>query len=310
MLSATDGQRVLIVENDEDACRLLAGKLTEYGHRAAAARSGAEALDLARSFGPQLILLKASLPDVDGFEVCRRLKADPDTRGIPVVFLAAAGEAIDKMNGLHVGGLDYITTPFDDAELLARTTWALRLKQLQDELSVPAEEDKLTGLLNRSFFNVQYHRECNRSRRYDSLFAVVMADIDRFQQVNSLHGEAFGDLVLKELAILLREQTRESDYVARWGSNQFVLMLPEGDLPKAIRFAKKLYRVIADHEFGPGETKIRLTVSLGVASRQNLGGRDPGDLLGLAEECLRAAKQEGGDRIVYHTCGELNTAHL
>ena len=309
-MHAVDGQPVLIVENDEDRYRLLESKLTEYGHRVTAAHSGEEALGLARDLAPQLILLKVSLPGMDGFEVCRRLKANHDTRDIPVVFLTVAGEEIDKMNGLHVGGLDYISTPFDDAELLARTTWALRLKQLQDELSVPAEEDKLTGLLNRSFFNVQYHRECNRSRRYDSLFAVVMVDIDRFQQVNSLHGAAFGDLVLKELATILREQTRESDYVARWGSNEFVLMLPEGDLPKAIRFAKKLYGVIAAHEFGPAETKVRLTVSIGVASRQNLGGRDPGELLKLARESLHAAKEQGGDKIVYHTCGEFNTAQL
>jgi len=309
-MHAMDGQPVLIVEDDEDDCRLLESRLTEYGHRVTAAHSGQEALDLVRDLAPQLILLKVSLPGMDGFEVCRRLKADRDTRDIPIVFLTAAGEEIDKMNGLHVGGLDYISTPFDDAELLARTTWALRLKQLQDELSVPAEEDKLTGLLNSSFFNVQYHRECNRSRRYDSLFAVVMVDVDRFQQVNSLHGAAFGDMVLKELATILREQTRESDYVARWGSNEFVLMLPEGDLPKAIRFAKKLYGVIAAHEFGPAETKIRLTVSIGVASRQNLGGRDPGELLKLARESLHTAKEQGGDKIVYHTCGEFNTAHL
>lgn len=309
-MHAVDGQPVLIVDNDESIRQLLESKLTEYGHRVATARNGAEALDLAGDFSPQLILLKVSMPGMDGFEVCRRLKDDPETRGIPVIFLTARAESIDKMDGLNIGGLDYITTPFDDAELLARTTSALRLKQLQDELSSPAEADSLTGLLNRPFFTVQYHRECNRSRRYDSLFAMVVVDIDRFEQINRTHGSAFGDSVLREMASILREQTRESDYVARWGSDEFALMLPEGNLPKAIGFAKKLYAAVADHEFGPAETKIRLTVSIGVASRQNLGGRDPGDLLKLARQCLHGAKEEGGDRIVYHTCGELNTVHL
>jgi len=305
-----DEESILIVHDEESSRQYLANHLAERGHRVVGASDGAEALDLAGEIAPLLILLKVSLPGMDGFEVCRRLKADDKTKDIPVIFLTARAECIDKMAGLLAGGLDYLSTPLDDVELLARTTWALRMKKLQDELRAPTEQDALTGLLNRACFEERYHRESNRSRRYDSLFALVVVDIDCFRQINELHGLAFGDAVLKEMASVLLARTRESDYVARWGSNEFLLLLPEASLSKAIGFTKKLRSAIVAHNFGSTEKEIRLTLSVGVASRQNLGGRDPCELLGLAQECLRTAKEQGGDRIVYHSCGEFDTVHL
>ena len=309
-MSALNGQSVLVATSDANHLQLLQEKLSEHGCLVTPARNAAEAMDLARDLDPKVILLAAAMDGMDGFDVCRRLKRDEDTQAIPVLFLVDRDRPVDKMYGLQLGGQDFIALPADDADLLARITTAVQLKTLRDTLALPAEKDDLTGLLNRTFFDEEYQRECNRARRYDSLFALVVVDLDHFREINRAHGLATGDRVLAEAASVLRAKTRESDYVARWGGNEFMILLPEGNLPKAIGFAKKLYTALSNHDFGPPDNRFRLSVSLGVASRQNLGGRDPGELIKLVQECLHSAKAEGGDRIVYHTCGEFNPVRL
>ena len=300
-LSAADEQPILIVDDDEDCLELLKGKLVEQGHRVATAQSGADALALARELCPQLILLDAVMPGMDGFEVCRRLKEDAETRQTPVIFMAAVTDPIDKLHGLTIGGLDYITKPFDDAELLARTATALRLKQMQDELHRETNKDSVTGLANRGSFEEQFQRECNRSRRYESSFSLVLVDIDHFKQIDERHGHLFGDRVLRDVASILDEAIRESDYAGRWGNDRFTVMLPQGDLPTAIGFARRLYQAVAKHVFRTDVQTVEVTISTGVVSGQHLGGRDPSELLELGQECLDSAKKAGGDKIFYRT---------
>ena len=300
-VSATDEHPILIVDDDEGSLELLKCKLVEQGHRVATAQCGAEALALARELRPQLILLDAVMPGMDGFEVCRRLKEDADTRQTPVVFLVTSTDPIDKLHGLTIGGLDYITKPFDDAELLARTATALRLKQMQDELRRETDKDSVTGLATKDSFEEQFQRECNRSRRYESSFALVLVGIDNFKEIDDRHGRLFGDSVLKEVASILNEAIRESDFAARGGNDRFTVMLPQGDLPTAIGFAKRLYKAVAKHVFRSDDQTVPVTISTGVVSGQHLGGRDPSELLELGRECLDAAKKAGGDKISYRT---------
>ena len=302
-----DGQVILIAGMQDDDRRRLGARLISQGRRVVAVRSGREAIDRTRDVRPDLVLLGAALGDMEAGEVCRQLREDEASREIPVIFVVGAAGAIDRDRTLTAGAVDFLPAGADDAELLARTACALEIKRLRDALRIPPEQDALTGLLNRVHFEKHYRRECNRSRRYDSLFSLVIVDVDRFREINSRHGLDFADAVLREAADVLRNKTRESDYVARWGGNEFILLLPEANLPKSIGFAKKLQAALVDHRYGPSETDIRLTVSMGVASRQNIGGRDPGDLLALTHECLHEAKHDGGDRIVYHTCGEFAT---
>ncbi|MCD6304614.1 MAG: GGDEF domain-containing protein, partial [Planctomycetes bacterium] len=210
------------------------------------------------------------------------------------------------MKGLRLGGLDYLSLPPVESELLARLSLALRLKQLSDRLRNPAGLDHLTGLLNRTAFEEEFQRECNRSRRYDSLFGLVVLDIDGFRGINERCGLGFGDHVLKEVADILRRQTRESDHVARWWGNEFIILLPEADLPKAIGFAKKLHAAVAEHRFSRRGAEVRIHTSIGLTSRQNIGGRDPVEMLKIAQDSVQTAKRAGGNRIIYYTYGEFS----
>jgi diguanylate cyclase (GGDEF)-like protein len=303
-VSDSDVKTILVVDDDCDTVELLKGNLTEQGYKAVGAFGGLEAMALARELAPSVVLLDVTMPGMDGLEVCRRLKADVATQHVPVLLLVDPDTTVDKMQGLSIGATDYLSKPIDEAELRARVTSAVRLGELTHRPLGPARYDELTGLLSRRCFEQELQRECNRSRRYDSLFALVVVDIDRFQAVNGEYGRATGDGVLKSVAILLREKTRESDYAARWESDRFVVLLPEADLPRAIGFTKKLHAALAEKEFRCGSDAVHLQTSMGVASMQNVGGRDPSDLLSVAWEALQAARSVGGGRIYYHTCGE------
>jgi len=297
---------LLVVHDDPQALAQLADRLAALGHSVATAECGADALDRAAEAPPAVVLLKADLPDLHGFEVCRRLKAQHATGGAEVIFLVRPDEDLDRLAGLEAGGMDCLVEPVEDAALNARTRTAGRLAQQAGAEAGFVDKDGLTGLWNRDHFEIEFQRECNRARRYDSLFALVLLDVDDFGPLVAEHGEALGNRLLKELARILLDQTRESDCVARWGPDQFILLLPEGNLPKAIGFAKKLFAAVGQHDFRAGGRATRISVSMGVASRQNIGGRDPHDMLRLVRECLREAKSVGGDRIFYHTCGEIN----
>lgn len=303
-------QPILIVDSDSDRLELLGRMLSERGYLVATAPDGNEAVELAADIRAPLVLVSVTTPGMDGFEVCRKLKNDVETKHIPVLLLAESGAAIDRIYGLSIGAIDYVTMPPDEAELQARVSLALRLKDLQDRLHNPGEEDGLTGVLNRPTFEEEFQRECNRSRRYDSMFALVVVDLDHFKRINDEHGPLTGDRVLKEVAEVLREQTRESDYVARWGGDEFVILLPEADLPRAIGFAKKLYRTLTEREYNGHDAPVQLEVSMGVTSMQNVGGRDPGELLNLVHECLDFAKTARAGKICYHTCGQKNLVRL
>jgi diguanylate cyclase (GGDEF)-like protein len=291
------------------AARLTAG-LEELGCHVTAACDAAEALERLRELCPQVILLDATAGTADGFGLCRHLQANVETKDIPVLLLAGATESIDRAQALEAGALDFIADPLDKVELRARVTSALRLKRLEDELRDASVKDALTGLLSRAFFQEQFERECNRSRRYESLFALVVVELDHFRQINERHGRKCGDQVLRNLASILQETTRESDYVARWGRDAFMVLLPEADLRRATGFARKLFGQIAEHHFSCGGEGTELTVSMGIASRQNLGGKDPAEMLPLAIASLQAAKRAGGDRIFYHTCGQYNLVRM
>ena len=306
----TDAQPVLIIQEDGDAPDRLRAELDALGCRVVCARNAADALARIRDQAPQVILLDAATGGGEAPAICRQLQADAEAEAIPVLLLAPEAGAADRAAALEAGALDYVLDPFDRVELRARLASALRLKQLQDELRCASVRDGLTGLLSRAFFAEQFERECNRSRRYESLFALAMVDVDRFGEVNERHGRASGDAVLRDIAAILRATTRESDSAARWARDEFIVLLPEANLRRATGFAKKLHRQIAEHDFSCCGRNLEITVSMAIASRQNIGGKDPAEMLPLVRKCLAAAKDAGGGRTFYHSCGEFNLVRM
>jgi len=246
---------------------------------------------------PDLILLDTDLPDLKGFEVCRLLKADPATMIIPIIFLTGASSTEEKIKGLHLGALDYLTKPFDAAELLLRVGASLRIKSLLDLLSEKAMIDGLTGLWNRSYLDRRLPAELSLSARTGWPFSCVMADVDHFKAINDTYGHAFGDLALRATSQVFAENSRAEDIVCRYGGEEFAILLPGVGVVGGAAFAERLRDRISQLILPYGGGVVRLTCSFGVAeiSKDNVAGASP---IQLADQALYQAKTTGRNRVV------------
>ncbi len=222
--------RVLVIDDEESIHKLVVARLRPEGLEVISEFDGERGIERAVSGQPDVILLDIGLPNVDGFEVCRRLKEHPSTRNIPIIFLTGTTDTESKVRGLDLGAVDYVTKPFDQVELRARVRAALRTKRLQDILEQQSFLDGLTGLWNRSYLDRRLEAELNVARRYGRPLTLVLADVDHFKRVNDSYGHLFGDIVLQGIAEGLRAYARRSDIVARYGGEEFAILLTDTTL--------------------------------------------------------------------------------
>src|SRR5579863_2083834 len=186
-------QSVLAIDDSPDIHKLLDVRLRPEGLILHHALTADEGLAMARDLKPDLILLDVNLPLVTGFEVCKKLKDDPPTANIPIIFLTGASEVYSKVQGFDLGGVDYVVKPFEPAELRARVRAALRTKRFHDLLSARAHVDGLTGIWNRSYFEQRMAEEISRTQRHGGAVSLVMLDLDHFKRLNDDFGHPFGD---------------------------------------------------------------------------------------------------------------------
>lgn len=194
--------RILIIDDSPEIQAIAKVRLAKENYAVHCANDGVSGIVLARELRPDLILLDVDMPHRDGFAVCTDLKMDPETRDIPVIFLSGVATTEDKIRGLDLGATDYISKPFDPAELLARVRSTLRTQYLVKLLAEKAMIDGLTGLWNRSYLDVRIAAELSAARRNETPLACIMADVDNFKKLNDTYGHHFGDEVLRELACL------------------------------------------------------------------------------------------------------------
>ncbi|GAC1436746.1 MAG: diguanylate cyclase [Chloroflexota bacterium] len=299
-----ESPRILVVEDSPDIAELLAMALAGCQWRVHICPTGEEALATAARTDPDLILLDVTLPDTDGFAVCRALRARAETQHTPIIFLTARTQQQEKVRALDMGANDYVTKPFQMDELLARIRVGLRTKSMQDSLRQTNAEllelsntDPLTDLYNRRYFDDRVHQELARARRYGHPLSCCLVDLDHFKNVNDTHGHLDGDHVLRETAHLLRESTREEDVVARYGGEEFVLLLMQQDGLSAVKVAEKIRRSIAEHSFHlPSGAHLHLTVSVGVSSYEG-GAMEPAELIHAADMALYGVKQGGRNQV-------------
>jgi len=290
---------VLIVEDDKTIQALLAAVLGG-AWEVRTAGTGEAALSQAAERAPDIILLDIGLPDLDGLEVCRRLKANPRLEQVPVVFLTARTSGEDEIDGLEAGGIDYITKPINPAVLKARLRNHLDLKQNRDELVRLARTDGLTGLYNRRTFDDLLRREWRRLARTGEPLAVIMMDVDHFKLYNDTYGHGGGDLCLQRVArAAVGALQRPADVVARYGGEEFVALLPVTKLEGATAVAEAIRAAVAGLEIPhtASKTSAHVTVSVGAACTVPQPDKDPASLLALADQQLYAAKSEGRNRV-------------
>ena len=298
--------RILVVDDNRDNIEIIATRLRFRGYDIDEAGEGAVALERVHQNPPDLILLDVMLPDIDGYEISRRIKADPQLPFIPIILVTARDTTQDKVAGLDAGADDYLTKPINFPELEARVRSMLRIKKLQDEIERQNRElerlsisDGLTGLYNHRHIHALLNEEFERAGRTGERLTVAMFDLDRFKSVNDTHGHQAGDRVLEQFADILRESAREIDRLGRYGGEEFMVLLPDTSIDDAEVFVERVRREVARHPFNIGRSEpLRMTTSAGIATYPHERINSPETLVRVADEALYAAKTSGRNLVV------------
>ncbi len=316
---------ICVVDDDPANLTLLSSILSNQGYTILPAIDGEIAIQTIKAEHPDIILLDIMIsPEVDGYEICRQLKSDKATQDIPVIFISALDHPLDKVKAFQVGGMDYITKPFQTDEVLARVQTHIRQHHIQKQLKLQYDAlekeisrrrqiekileqtnkrlellvtiDPLTGLNNRRYFNKCFEQEWKRMIREKEVMAVLLCDIDNFEELNRNYGTLAGDLILQRIANIIKKVgKRPGDIVARWGEDEFILLLPRTDLSGAEMLAEQLHKEEIDLKTHDSSTKDAdlVTISIGIGCGIPVYGIQKESLVVTADQALTEAKIEG-----------------
>jgi diguanylate cyclase (GGDEF)-like protein len=298
-LAGTGKQSILIVDDHPPVIAAIKSKLNEE-YTILTAESREAAMELALAERPDLVLLETRLPDLDGFEFCRQLKADPQTEDIPVIFLTAHDEPESEIRGLEAGAIDYIVKPIRPATLALRLNNHLALKRTRDLLYNQSLVDSLTGIGNRRCFEDTFSREWYRAMRHGTPISLALIDLDHFQRYSQNLGRRQGEECLSQVARMLKVTLqRWADTAARYGGSRFVAIMPQTSEEGARRVAERVRAALAQlaipHGFSDASPLV--TLSIGLASCVPAVGQDPVCLLRAANDQLLEAIDAGRDQV-------------
>ena len=291
-------RRILVVDDQATNVHILHNLLGSR-HDVFMTTNSREALALCKAEQPDLVLLDIQMPELNGFDVCRRLKACHETAHIPVIFITASEASQDETLGLEVGAVDFISKPINPAVVVARVNTHLTIKALTDELRRMANVDALTGLPNRRRFDEQLDLEWRACKRAQVPLGVLMIDVDHFKGYNDYYGHQGGDGALRTVARVLGESLRRPrDFVARYGGEEFSCLLPESDLAATMRTAEYLRKQVEEAAIPHARSKVAqvVTVSLGVAVETPRVESEL-QLVRQADHALYVAKNCGRNRV-------------
>jgi len=287
---------ILIIDDTVANLDILGELLKQYD--VIDAISGEDALCALEDIKVDLILLDIVMPNMDGFEVCQKLKSNQTTKDIPVMFITAQTDEYSIEKAYDMGGIDYITKPFKPKELLARVKRELQLQELQTKLKLLASTDPMTRLYNRRYFTKISKHTLDLSKREKQNLSIIILDIDKFKNVNDTYGHQVGDDVIIALANKLIEHQRKSDIVCRYGGEEFVILLPNTSSKSSEIVAQKIRKDIESLTIKtPSNINLKFTISLG-ASQVDLENENNIELaLKRADDALYEAKETGRNKV-------------
>jgi diguanylate cyclase (GGDEF)-like protein len=299
---------ILIAEDDLFYRELVGDALSEAHYEFVAVENGREALELFdKTFFP-LVLTDWMMPEMDGLELCRAIRRRDYPGYVYIIMLTALDSREDIVTGLKSGADDYLTKPFDGAELVARLNTGKRVVELERDLRKANEEirllsitDPLTGTYNRGYLDQRLPKEIKRAVRFRHPLSIILCDIDHFKRVNDMFGHQTGDLVLKEFVRRITESIRSDvDWVVRYGGEEFIFVLPETDTVGACRLAERLVNRFSQRPMKVQGKDVHITASFGVTGfgpAHPDGKMTPEAMIRKADEFLYQAKQEGRNRV-------------
>jgi len=294
--------KILLVDDVQSNIKLMSKALEKDNYTLIFAADGNKAIKLAIATHPDLILLDIMMPEVDGYAVCKQLKAIPETRDIPIIFVTAKINEEDEMKGFEYGAVDYITKPISFPILSTRVRTHLELKDKTDRLVRYSTIDDLTEIANHRHFITVFGQSWNQAIRAKESVSLIMIDIDFFKRYNDRYGHLKGDDCLSTVANCLADATiRSTDFVARYGGEEFVCVLPSTELEGALKIAEDLRSKVEALKIENFDsiTSHYVTVSLGVASIIPAPGQSIELLIGLADKALYQAKKSGRNQVKY-----------
>ena len=292
-----ENKTILIVDDTVTNLDILIELLNEYD--VIDAINGQDALDIAKEEKIDLILLDIMMPDMDGYEVCKYLKLDPNTKNIPIIFITAKTDEGSIETAYDIGGSDYVTKPFLPKELKARVKKELHIQDMMDELKLLASTDPMTKLYNRRYFTKTSKHILDLAKRNAQEVSIIMLDIDKFKRVNDTYGHDIGDKVIISLADELISNQRKSDIVCRYGGEEFVILLPNTPIDGAITTAENIRKNMENIVLDLTDDILKFTVSIGV-SYVNKDENNIEKALKRADEALYDAKENGRNQVCLH----------
>ena len=310
-ITAESSPTILLAEDDPVTRMLMTRFLKKAGYEVDAVSNGSEALDhMTRRYYPMLVT-DWEMPEMDGVSLCKAVRNLQMDGYVYALLLTARDSKEHIIAGLEAGADDYLIKPVHEAELIARLNAGRRILNLEHSLRAANQRnrilsitDALTGSYNRRYLMEQLPRELERCRRHRIPLSVLMCDIDHFKQINDACGHVAGDEVLQQFAERAQKSIRNSgDWMARFGGEEFLIVLPETGYEGAVAVAEKIRSAIASMPFQTRAGNAMVTASFGVTATGSSGpdaGLSVDALILAADECLYRSKQEGRDRTIGH----------
>lgn len=288
--------KILIADDDLTSRLILKALLLKQGHEVTVTCDGAEAwFEMQKKGSPRLVILDWIMPKINGVDLCRMAREKCETSSNYIILLTALNSKQNLLEGLQAGADDYLSKPFDDDILKARIGVGERVITLQLQLQKQASTDVLTSLANRRAGLLSLKGELNRASRDTHGIAVGIIDIDYFKRINDTYGHLTGDDVLREFGLRLRSVVRSYDQACRYGGEEFLLIMPGGDVSTSLRW-ERIKLAVTKTTFKTRSGPLKVTLSLGYS--WDFGENSVDTIIAAADRALYEAKANGRDQVV------------
>lgn len=302
------GSKILLIDDDVSQAQQIKAKLYEFGGEVTTIPDPAQAVESTETVDYDLIMVSTQLSTDDGLHLCTHFRSQDKTRNTPLLIIIEESDTDLLIKGLDMGINDYLITPIDSNEVVARVKIQIRRKKYQDALMAKGQasldmaiKDGLTGVFNRRYFDIHAEKMLSNALASDKPMGLMLLDIDHFKNVNDTYGHQAGDEVLKQIPIRVQRSIRPTDLFARYGGEEFVIIMPDTSVQNAANVAERIRKAISAEDFtipvAPG--KINKTISIGVTFSE--AGDTVQSILERADKALYHVKNTGRNKVAVIT---------